>query len=235
MDVSLPTIPAAFVFGIATFFSPCVLPLIPAYISFITGLSIDELTGSEARARVGGAVKRTLAQTLLFILGFSFVFVSLGASATYLGNLLNAQQGLIEIIGGVILIVFGLHIAGVFTIKYLQYEKRIHLGKRPAHILGSFLVGIVFAIGWTPCVGPILASILTLAAAEETLKRGIVLLSAYSLGMAIPFLAAALAIGTFLNLFAKIKKYFRAISIVSGLLLLAVGAVLIIRGVKFFI
>ena len=226
MNVSIPIALGA---GILTFLSPCVLPLIPAYISFITGLSIEELGGAEGKEKLTANLKRTLGQTLLFILGFSFVFVSLGASATYLGNFLLQNLRIIRIIGGSIVIIFGLHVTGVFNIKYLQYEKRIHLSKKPRHIFGAFLVGVTFAIAWMPCVGPILASILALAATQETLTNGIILLSAYSLGMAIPFLATGLAIGAFLSLFAKIKRYFRAISIASGLLLIGVG-VLIIKG-----
>ena len=229
MDVSIPIALGA---GILTFLSPCVLPLIPAYISFITGLSIEELGGAGGKGEVAANLKRTLTQTLLFVLGFSFIFVSLGASATYLGNFLLRNQRIIRIIGGIIVIIFGLHVAGVFNIRYLEYEKRVHLHKRPRHILGAFLVGVTFAIAWMPCVGPILASILTLAATQETLTSGIILLSAYSLGMAIPFLAAGLAIGAFLNLFAKIKRYFRVISIVSGLLLIGVGVLIISGGLN---
>jgi len=164
------------------------------------------------------------------VLGFSFVFVALGASITYLGNFLFANRRLIKLIGGIIIILLGLHVAGVFNIRQLQYEKKFHLKTKPASLLGSFVVGIVFAVGWTPCIGPILASILTLAATGETLNQGILLLSFFSLGLAIPFLLTSIFIGWFLGLFSKIKKHFRLISIISGGLLIAVGVWIIISG-----
>lgn len=214
--------------GILSFFSPCVLPLIPAYISFVTGLSFDKLR--EPDTTVTKNLSRVFWETVLFVLGFSFVFVALGASITYLGNFLFANRRLIKLIGGIIIIILGMHVAGVFNIRQLQYEKKFHLKSKPASLLGSFVVGIVFAIGWTPCVGPILASILTLAATEETLSQGILLLGSYSLGLAIPFLLTSVFIGWFLGLFSKIKKHFRLISIISGGLLIAVGIWIIISG-----
>jgi len=208
-------------------FSPCILPLIPAYLAFITGISIDELKDSQEKIR---NLKRILYETLLFILGFSFVFVILGASATYLGSLISSYQKILRIVGGIIVIIFGLYLTGLLKIKPLQYEKRIHLKAKPTNLFGSFLIGSVFALGWSPCVGPILASILAYAATQETLSQGILLLGLYSLGLGVPFLLTALAINTFLNFFQRIRKYLRKISIASGLLLIAIGFLIIFRG-----
>lgn len=217
----------AFGAGIASFLSPCILPLIPAYLAFITGISIDELKDSQEKIR---NLKRILYETLLFILGFSFIFIILGASATYLGNLVSSYQRALRIVGGIIVILFGLYLTGLLKIKPLQYEKRIHLKTKPAHLFGSFLIGSVFALGWSPCVGPILASILAYAAIQKTLSQGILLLSLYSLGLGVPFLLTALAINTFLNFFQRIRRYLRGISIASGLLLIIVGFLVIFRG-----
>jgi len=229
--------------GVLSFFSPCVLPLIPAYISFITGLSLDklwEVSPQEVLSQNEGSavtknvkrhyLKKIFLETVLFVLGFSFIFVALGASATYLGNFIFTNRKIIKLIGGIIIILLGLHIAGVFKVKYLEYEKKLHLQKRPTTLLGSFVVGIVFAVGWTPCIGPLLAGILALAATNDTLGQGVLLLSFYSLGIAIPFLLTSVFIGGFLGLFSKIKKHFRLISIVSGGLLISVGIWVIISG-----
>lgn len=210
-------------FGLLSFFSPCILPLIPAYLSFITGISVDKLQESESAAGVSKNLWKFLGETLLFILGFSFVFISLGASATMLGNFIFENRRLINIIGGIIIIIFGLQVAGVFNIKYLQYERRFHLKSKPVHKLGSFVIGFVFALGWTPCIGPILGSILTLASTKETVSQGIMLLSFYSIGLAIPFIFTSIFIGWVLGSFSKIKKHFRLISALAGILLIFIG------------
>ena len=203
--------------GLLSFFSPCVLPLIPAYICFITGMSAEELTSGK------GTVKSVLPNTLLFILGFSTVFVIFGASATFLGTLFFEKQAIIKIIGGIIVIVFGLHISGLLNIKFLQLEKKLHIKNRPINMFGSFFVGMAFGFGWTPCVGPILGSILILASTGKTIGQGILLLSVYSLGLALPFLIVAIGINWALKIFTKIKKYFKTISFISGILLIIVG------------
>ena len=213
--------------GILTFFSPCILPLIPAYICFITGLSITELTSADTHRGKNG--KETFLQSLLFVGGFSVIFIFMGASATFLGRLIAAHHYILRIGGGIVVILFGLHLMGVFTIRFLHYERRIHLERKPAHFLGAAVVGAAFALGWTPCIGPILGSILTYASTQETVTKGILLLSFYSLGMAIPFLATGIAIGLFFRFFSRVKDCFRIISLLSGALLVIVG-ILILTG-----
>ena len=217
----------AFFAGLLTFLSPCVLPLIPAYISFITGMSIDDLvSGREEKSKMTG---RIFLEMVLFILGFSLVFILLGASASYFGKFVLSHLKLLRTIGGILVILFGLYIAGIFNISFFGYERKIHLKMKPTNILGSFIVGIVFALGWTPCVGPILGTILTYAGTQETVSKGIFLLSSYSLGLGIPFLVSGLAVNLFLRGFRKIKKYSRPISVVTGGLLILFG-ILILTG-----
>ena len=219
----------AFGAGILSFFSPCILPLIPAYISFITGLSLDELRLPGDKRRNIENLQKILRQTILFVLGFSFVFVALGATASYLGDVISQHEKIIRIIGGSVIIFLGLHVTGVFNIRQLEYEKKLHLSSKPANIFGAFLIGMVFAIGWTPCVGPALAAILGLAGTQKTIGKGIMLLSAYSIGLGLPFILTALAMNAFLNLFSKVRRYIKAISIITGLLLICIG-ILIIAG-----
>ena len=217
----------AFFAGLLTFLSPCILPLIPAYLSFITGMSIDDLVRDrEEKSKMTG---RIFLEMILFILGFSLVFILLGASASYFGKFVLSHLKLLRTIGGVLVIVFGLYIAGIFNISFLGYERKIHLKMKPTNILGSFIVGIVFALGWTPCVGPILGTILTYASTQETVREGVFLLGSYSLGLGIPFLLSGLAVNLFLRGFRKIKKYLKPISVVTGGLLILFG-ILILTG-----
>lgn len=209
----------AFLAGLATFFTPCVLPLIPVYISFISGLSLEELTTDKGAKNS----RRVMVNIVLFILGFSFIFITLGASASTIGKVIIKNQKVLRIIGGAVIILFGLHILGLFKIRFLEQEKRIQLKARPVHGLGSFIVGVAFAIGWTPCIGPILGSILTFAAAQDTLNKGVLLLASYSLGMALPFFLTGLAVHKFLNIFNKFKKYFKIASAITGGLLIIAG------------
>ncbi len=219
----------AFGAGFLSFFTPCILPLIPAYICFITGLSIKELSDSQEKAAKKN-FKLILMESILFVLGFSIVFVILGASVTFLGSYLLANQRIIRIIGGAVVILFGLHLIGIFNIKALQYEKKVRLTSKPIHIFGSFLVGVAFGFGWTPCVGPILASILVMAATRDTLAKGILLLSSYSLGLGVPFIVASLGIGWISPLLIKINRFLKLISVISGILLLIIGIGIITGG-----
>lgn len=212
---------AAFVGGLVSFLSPCVLPLVPAYIAFTSGVSIDEMRHLKDRGKV---LKKTVISSLTFIFGFSLVFVLLGATATALGQLLLAKMNILSKIAGVVVIVFGLHLLGLFKIKFLNYEKKFHphSGKRP-RVVRSFLLGLAFAFGWTPCIGPILGTILFLAGGQDTVGRGVILLSVYSLGLGLPFLLTAIGANTFVGFFNKIKRYFGIIERFSGAFLLLVG------------
>lgn len=218
--------------GILSFFSPCILPLMPVYLSFITGFSADRL-GEDKAGGISKNFKEIMPEMILFILGFAFIFIALGASATYLSNIIFTNKKLIKIIGGIIVIIFGLQLAGILNIKFMQSEKKIHFKNRPAGRIGSFIIGAVFALGWTPCLGPILGSILTLAAASNTVSKGILLLSFYSLGLAVPFIITGIFVGWILQTFSKIKKYLRFISLASGLLLVFMGVGLITGFLKF--
>jgi cytochrome c-type biogenesis protein len=211
---------AAFTAGVISFISPCVLPLIPGYLSFISGVSMEELKGGDKRSNV---LRKVSLNTLFFVLGFSVVFVAMGASATFIGEFLLSNLSLFNKIAGVIIIILGLHIMGVFRISFLNYEKRFHAKGKPLGPFGSFLVGLAFAFGWTPCIGPILGGILALAANQDTVGKGMVLLSSYSLGLGIPFFITAVSFNTFLGFFGWVKKYFRTIEIIAGLLLVIIG------------
>ena len=225
---------AAFIAGLLSFISPCVLPLIPGYLSFISGVSLEEMRGGAAAVSAGGGTvaavavapavqRRVIVTSLFFILGFSLVFVSLGASATYLGSFLMERLTLLGKIAGVVIVIFGLHTMGVLRIGWLYQEKRFQASTRPTTMFGAMLVGIAFAFGWTPCIGPILAAILTVAAGEETVGEGIRLLAVYSAGLAIPFLMTAMAINSFFTAFAKIRRHYHAIEIASGVLMVIIG------------
>jgi cytochrome c-type biogenesis protein len=220
------TLLAAFAAGFLSFVSPCVLPLIPGYISFVSGVSVEEMRGDVAPATSRLQVFLT---SLAFVIGFSIVFVLLGASATAIGKLMFAKLPLLSKIAGGILIVFGLHTMGVFRLGFLDNEKRVHSQKKPAGPLGAMLVGVAFAFGWTPCIGPILGGILAIAGSKNSVAEGITLLAVYSLGLGIPFLLTSLAINQFFGAAKKIRRYYHAIELVSGALLIVIG-VLIITG-----
>jgi len=213
----------AFAAGLLSFVSPCVLPLVPSYVSYITGLTMEELTNETARARVRGTI---IINSLLFIAGFSAVFIAFGASASLAGQLLLTYQDFIRKLGGVLIVVFGLYVMGLIKLKFLMAEKRVHFTSRPAGYIGSFLVGVAFAAGWTPCVGPILGTILVYASTTDSMMTGVKLLSSYSLGIALPLFITALAVDSFLNYFKKIRAYMYSISVVSGVFLVVVGVML---------
>jgi len=214
----------AFSAGLLSFLSPCILPLIPSYLAFITGISLEEMSAVDNRKK---ARKVVVSNSLLFILGFSLIFISLGASATFLGRFLAENIRWMERIGGIIVIILGLHFAGVFRIAFLERERKIHLQEKPLGMMGTVVVGMAFGAGWTPCVGPILGAILTMAATTQSLGKGIMLLAIYSIGLGLPFLLAGVLIHKFFEYFQSIRKYFRVITVVGGVLLIGIGILLI--------
>lgn len=208
----------AFAAGVLSFLSPCVLPLVPSYLGFLTGMTLEEMSGRRRMAMV---------HALLFVFGFALIFVILGASATALGSALKYYQVWLQRVGGVLIIVFGLYAMGVFKLRFLQMEQRVHLDRKPIGYLGSVLVGMAFAAGWTPCIGPILGGILGMAATQGDVGRGMALLGAYSAGLAVPFLAAAWAMEAFLDWFQKFRKYLPWVMRLSGVLLIFVGLLMV--------
>jgi cytochrome c-type biogenesis protein len=206
--------------GILSFLSPCVLPLVPSYLTFVTGMSLEDLEGGVARGRV-------LRMALLFTLGFSIVFVVLGATASFLGQFLRSYDLWMARIGGGVLVLLGIHLTGVLKLTPLLREKRVHVADSPTGTLGALGVGMAFGAGWTPCIGPVLGGILTYAAVRETFWGGVGLLTVYSAGLAIPFLLSAVALDRFLVSFRKIRPWLPTIQIVSGVLLIVVGVLLL--------
>jgi cytochrome c-type biogenesis protein len=210
---------SAFVAGVASFISPCVLPLVPGYVSFISGVSLEQL-----REEQNESIRRNvILASLIFIAGFSTIFILLGASATYAGRFLAQNKILFNRIAGLLIIIFGLHVAGVFQIKFLNYEKRLSMNRKPVGMLSAFLVGLAFAAGWTPCIGPILATILIVASNQDSSLQGVLLLGSYSAGLGIPFFLTAIALNSFFGFFSWIKRHYRAIEYASGGLLVIVG------------
>ncbi len=205
--------------GLLSFLSPCVLPLVPSYLGFITGMSLDELTEGERR-------RTAMLHALLFVSGFSLVFLLLGASATLIGQLLMQYQDWIARVGGVLIVLLGLHLTGVIRFGALLRERRIQLANRPAGYLGAVGIGIVFAAGWTPCIGPVLGAVLTYASTRATMASGMLLLAGYALGLAIPFLLAALATGTFLNATKRLRRFIPLFEKASGAVLILAGVLL---------
>lgn len=209
----------AFSAGLFSFLSPCVLPLFPSYVSFITGMSVSDLTTDLS----GAARRRVILHALAFVLGFSLVFVALGASFSVAGQFLLDYRVLIRRVGGALIVLFGLYIAGVFKLAAMGRTVQFQLREKPAGYLGSLAVGITFAIGWTPCVGPILGAILSLAGTAETVQRGIGLLIAYSVGLGAPFLLSAIALGSFLKFFKRYRPLIPVMERAAGVLLVIVG------------
>jgi cytochrome c-type biogenesis protein len=208
----------AFSAGLLSFISPCVLPLIPSYLTFVTGVGFDEL---------GNSRRAALIHALLFVLGFTLIFVALGASATVLGRVLIHYRVWITRVGGALIVLFGLYLLGIVRVAAFDRERRVHLANKPMGYLGSVLVGIAFGAGWTPCLGPILGAILTYTAATADLSRGLPLLLAYSLGLALPFLAAAVAVERFLETVSRLRPHLARVSQVSGALLVIVGLMMV--------
>jgi len=213
----------AFAAGLLSFVTPCVLPLVPTYLAFITGVSVADLREREGGGRFW---KRGLVHSLMFVAGFSLVFVVvLGGLVTAFQSVVVGHREWVARIGGAIIILLGLHFAGWLPIRFLDVEKRLELGRKPVGYLGSLLVGVVFAAGWTPCCGPILGAIVTLAAASKT--SGFVMLSAYSAGLGLPFVATALAVNAFISSFQRVKRHLRWLTMASGVLLIVVGLLMV--------
>lgn len=208
----------AFSAGLLSFLSPCVLPLVPSYVTFITGMTLEDLQQTK---------RETLFHAITFVIGFSLIFLALGAGATVFGQLMLRYRDWISRIGGVLIIVFGLYMLGVFNLGFLMKDTRLHLSDKPIGYLGTLVVGIAFGAGWSPCIGPILGAILTMAANEADLQRGLVLLLAYSMGLAVPFLAAALMVERFLKVFAKFRHQMVWVNRIAGAMLVLVGVLMV--------
>jgi len=213
---------AALVAGLISFLSPCVLPLVPPYLIFLAGTSLERFADREPERQVR---RETVVAALLFVAGFSTVFVALGASASVIGSLIRAYSGPLAIVAGVVIIVMGLHFLGLTPIAWLHRQKRLEVAK-PVGLWGAYLIGLAFAFGWTPCIGPILAAILAVAASEQTVARGAALLAVYSLGLGIPFVVAGFAIEPFAAFLARFKRYMRRVE-------QAMGALLVLTGIAF--
>lgn len=223
MDTASLSLTLVFLAGLVSFLSPCVLPIVPSYVGFITGMTLDELKdGTRADARREAAV-----HAALFVLGFSLVFIALGASATMLGGVLRRSLPLLQQLGGVVIALFGLYLLGILKLPALMRERRVHLSSKPAGKVGSVVVGVAFGAGWTPCVGPVLASVLLYASFEETLAQGMLLLGVYALGLGIPFFASAVLLNWFMAGSAKVRRWLLPLERAAGAVLLLVGVLLV--------
>lgn len=207
-------IAVAFAAGLLSFLSPCVLPLVPSYVGFLTGMTLGEMEG---RRRVA------LLHALLFVAGFSLVFILLGASATALGRALNYYQVWLQRVGGLLIIAFGLVCLGLFQPRWMTQERRLHLEQKPMGFLGSALVGMAFGAGWTPCIGPVLGAIFTMGASSGSAPVVALLLTAYSIGLAVPFMVAALAFPRMRPLVEALRRHHVAVRVVTGLLIVGIG------------
>jgi cytochrome c-type biogenesis protein len=214
----------AFAAGVFSFLSPCVLPLIPSYLSFVSGVSVEEMRGAQAAARVR---TRVVLNSVAFILGFSLVFVSLGASASFFGGLFLSYRNFIRVAGGIFVLLVGFYLVGLFKIVALERYLQFNFKDKPAGYLGSVLVGITFAVAWTPCVGPVLGAVLALAGASGEVGRGVFLLSSYAAGLAMPFFLSALAVNSFFQFSQRFRRYIHAVHVMGGILLIIAGVLLI--------
>jgi cytochrome c-type biogenesis protein len=220
---NLPLPAAAFVAGLISFLSPCVLPLVPGYVSLISGVGVEELKSQE-----GQLFRKVMLNSAAFIIGFSIVFITLGAISTEVGQFLAMYKSLLAKVAGAVIIVFGLHLTGIFQIKALLADTRLHSLKGSSSAWGAFVIGFAFAFGWTPCVGPILAVVLGFAAAQDTVFKGIFLLAIYSAGLAVPFLLTSLGIERFLKFYNRFKFHMHAVEVASGVLLIFLGGLLVL-------
>jgi len=215
----------AFLAGLLSFFSPCILPLIPAYFTLITGFTLDELTGDDTK----NIRRKVVLSTVAYILGFSTVFIILGASASLVGQMIQTYQSSIRIIGGHIICILGFHLIGVIRISGLDFEKRVHIHQKPLHFMGTFIIGMAFGAGWSPCIGPILGSIFILAANQNSVGQGILLLTLYSAGLALPFLVISFSIQSLLTWLSRTRQFIKYVNTISGALLIIIGILLIIN------
>jgi len=215
---------AAFFAGLLSFFSPCILPLIPAYFTFITGFSLDEMI----EGRNSAIRKKAIVSALAYVAGFSFVFILMGASASWFGGLAREYREPLRIVGGAVIILLGIHLTGLFRIRSLDFEKRMHVKKKPLHLIGIFGIGMAFAAGWTPCVGPILGSILIVAGSQESVWQGVSLLGLYSLGLGLPFILISFFINLVVVFIKKVAPTLRYINGVAGALLIIIGALILL-------
>jgi cytochrome c-type biogenesis protein len=216
------TYSAALVAGLLSFFSPCILPLIPAYFSFITGLTLDELTQDKKEVR-----QKVILSTLFYVAGFSFIFILFGASASFLGSVASQYSWVVRYLGGGIIIVFGLHLLGIINIKGFNFEKKIHVKEKPMHLMGVFVIGMAFGAGWSPCIGPMLGSILIVAGNQDSVLQGVSLLAVYSAGLAIPFIIISFFINSILGIMKRATRFIGALNKASGILLIVIGLLLI--------
>jgi len=218
--MSLGMVLAAFAGGLVSFLSPCVLPLVPGYLSIISGYSLDQL---KVNAQDAGLKRSVVINSIMFIIGFSIAFIALGATATWIGYFLRARMQILYRIAGLVILVFGLHVLGIFKINALYQDKRFHDVKKPRGTWGVLVLGLAFAFGWTPCIGPILSGILAIAASQNTVGTGIALLAIYSLGLGVPFLLTSFGLNQFLAFYGRFKRHFRAMEIASGVLVVTIG------------
>ena len=213
----------AFTAGLVSFLSPCVVPLVPSYLTFVTGMSLDELTAAEGQ---GARRARTMVHAGLFVLGFALVFVSLGAVASTLGAAIGRSLEWVQRIGGIVIMLFGAHLLGLLRLPVLMRERRVYVSRKPAGLAGSFVVGVAFGAGWTPCVGPVLATILVYAGTAESVTRGTMLLAVYALGLGIPFLAFAYGFDRLVQRTGALRRWLRPLERVTGAALVLIGLAL---------
>lgn len=221
---------AAFLAGLLSFLSPCVLPLIPAYFTFISGYSIEELTDNP-----NTTIRReVMVATIAFVSGFSLIFILMGASASFLGGLITAYKDAIRIVGGLLIILLGIHLTGIIRFRRLEIEKRFQIQKKPLHLLGTFVIGMAFGAGWSPCIGPLLGSILIIAGSKETIGQGVALLSVYAAGLALPFIMISIFIPLLLGFMRRARAALRYVNSVAGILLIIVGIFLLTDSFNIF-
>jgi len=220
--------------GLISFLSPCVLPLVPPYLGFLGGATLDQMTGSDDTGVAPAIYRRIIIASVFFVLGFTTVFVGLGAGASAFGQIIQSYKGELALAAGIIIIIFGLHFLGVLRIPLLYREARYHSDAQPASYIGAYIIGLAFAFGWTPCVGPVLAAVLAMAANESSVNTGMTMLLAYSLGLGVPFILAAVAIRPFLGFMARFRKHLGSVEKLMGILLIITGIMFTTGSINWF-